>query len=189
MKVAGVVLAAGGSSRLGEPKQLVHLGGITLLERAVAVMLEAACDPVVVVLGASAARISAECDLSRAWVVVNAGWTEGMGSSIRAGMELVTGFRDVSGAVVMTCDMPAVTASHLRLVMEGGTEIVSSRYAGRNGVPAYFPRASFAGLLELRGDMGARELLQGSSAAELEGGELDIDTQDGVERVRERFGA
>lgn len=189
MKTAGLVLAAGSSSRLGEPKQLVKIGDKTLLERAVSVALDAGCAPMVVVLGSSAARISAECDLSRAWVVVNAGWAEGMGSSIRAGMELVAGFNDVSGALVMTCDMPAVTASHLRSLMEDGAELMASQYAGRRGVPAYFPRASFGQLMELRGDAGARELLQGSRAVELEGGELDIDTPDGVELARERFGA
>ena len=68
----------------------------------------------VVVLGAHARQIEAACDLRRAWVVVHAGWAEGMGSSLRAGMELVQGFAEVSGVVVLTCDMPEVTAEHLR---------------------------------------------------------------------------
>ena len=184
MSVAAMVLAAGASTRLGEPKQLVMLGGETLLERAVRVAREAGCLPVVVVLGASARLIQAGCELGDAVVVVNEDWTEGMGSSVRAGARALT---DVDGCVVLTCDMPAVTAAHLRELMTSG-EVTASAYVGRRGVPAYFPAGSFASLMELHGDAGARELLRSARSVELIGGELDVDTMTDLESVRDLFG-
>lgn len=180
---AAVVLAAGASSRLGEPKQLVTLAGETLLERAIRTAREADCSPVVVVLGAAAERIAEQCDLSDAVVVVNELWSEGMGSSVRLGVAAVQG---ADGVVLMTCDQPAVTAAHLRALMASGG-VVGSAYAGRVGVPAYFPAAEFAGLLALRGDRGARELLRGMAAVDLPGGEVDVDTVEDLARAEELF--
>jgi molybdenum cofactor cytidylyltransferase len=182
-----VVLAAGASTRLGEPKQLVRLGGETLLERTVRVAREAGCEPVVVVLGASAAMIQEECRLDEVCVVMNEDWASGMGGSIGAG---VRALGDVDGCVVMTCDMPAVTASHLRRLIEGGGagEVVASSYAGRQGVPAYFPVSAFVELKALRGDVGARGMLQGGKFVELMDGELDVDVVEDLERVRELLG-
>ncbi len=198
MTKAAVVLAAGASTRLGEPKQMLEAGGMTLLDRAVRTAFAAGCEPVVVVLGASAAAIAERCDLRRAWVVVNAGWAEGMGSSVRAGVELAAGFAEVSGLVLMTCDMPGVSAEHLRALAGSGGEVVASGYAGREGtgggggarrgVPAFFPRVSFAALLGLRGEAGARELLREVRVIALAGGEMDVDTPEDAERVRRAFG-
>jgi CTP:molybdopterin cytidylyltransferase MocA len=169
---AAVVLAAGASTRLGEPKQLVVIGGETLLDRAVRAAREAGCSPVVVVLGAEAERIAERCELGDAVVVVNPEWKEGMASSIHVGVGAVGG---ADGVVLMTCDQPAVTAEHLLVLVASG-EVTASAYAGRQGVPAYFPAAAFAELLELRGDAGARELLRQAPTVELVGGELDVDT-------------
>ena len=181
---AALVLAAGASTRLGEPKQLVRLGEETLLDRTVRIANEAGLMPIVVVLGAAAKRVEEGCDLRSVWVVVHAGWAEGMGSSIRAGMELVQGFPEVSGAVVMTCDMPGVTPGHLQGLIPETEEIVASTYEGRQGVPAYFPRATFPELLELRGDAGARTILLRARTRMLAGGEMDVDTVADVERLR-----
>jgi molybdenum cofactor cytidylyltransferase len=187
MSVAAVVLAAGASTRLGEMKQLVFLGDETLLERAVRVAREAECSPVVVVLGAGCAQVVGNSLLGDAVQVINDKWEEGMASSIRLGVNSL-GFasKEVDGVVVMTCDQPAVTAAHLRGLM--GAEMKASRYAGRNGVPAFFPREDFGRLLELTGDVGARELLRGAPFVELAGGELDVDTPEDLERMRELFG-
>jgi molybdenum cofactor cytidylyltransferase len=183
MGVAAVVLAAGASSRLGSPKQLAMLGGETLLERAVRVAREAGCSPVVVVLGASAYVIQARCKLGDSIVVLNKDWVEGMGASVRVGVGVLG---EVDGCVVMTCDMPAVTVAHLRALMVSG-EVMASSYAGRRGVPAYLPVSTFPELLTLRGDAGARELLQAARTQELVGGEMDVDTADDLQRVRELF--
>jgi len=180
---AAVVLAAGASTRLGEPKQLAWLAGETLLERAVRTAREAGCSPVVVVLGAEAERIAEQCDLSDAVVVINNAWGEGMASSIRCG---VGKLQDAEGVVLMTCDQPAVTAAHLRALMATG-EATASHYAGRNGVPAYLPAASFAQLMKLRGDSGARELLREAAAIDLAHGELDVDTAEDLAEAERRF--
>jgi CTP:molybdopterin cytidylyltransferase MocA len=107
-----------------------------------------------------------------------------MASSIRLG---VGKLQDADGVVLMTCDQPAVTAAHLRALMKTG-EATASAYAGRHGVPAYLPAATFAQLMELRGDSGARDLLGGATTVELAGGELDIDTAEDFARARELFG-
>ena len=181
---AAVILAAGASTRLGEPKQLVRLGGETLLERAVRVAREAGCEPVVVVLGAEAERVLAACDLRGARVVRNEQWREGMASSVRVGVAAADG---ADGVVLMTCDQPAVTAEHLRALMVSGA-VTASAYSGRRGVPAYFPASCFAELMRLTGDAGARELLREASVIDLPGGELDVDTEADQSKAMKRFG-
>lgn len=183
MRVGAVILAAGASKRLGKPKQLLTLGGETLLERAVRVAHAAGCSPVVVVLGASAEVIRAGCELDDAVVVVNEDWAEGMGSSVRVGVGAV---QDLDACVVMTCDMPAVTAGHLWALMSSG-EVTASSYSGKRGVPAYFPVAAFQSLMELRGDSGAKDLLRSARSVELVGGELDVDTMEDLTRSRALF--
>jgi molybdenum cofactor cytidylyltransferase len=188
MSVAAVVLAAGASTRLGEPKQLVVLGGETLLERAVRVAREAACLPVVVVLGAEYAQVLGNSMLGDVVTVINDKWQEGMASSIRLGVRtLGLSATDAEGVLLMTCDQPAVTVKHLvHLTLRD--EVKASRYAGKNGVPAFFPKRYFDKLMELKGDAGARELLAEARYEELENGELDVDTMKDLERARELFG-
>lgn len=188
MRVAGVVLAAGASTRLGEPKQLVRLGGETLLERSVRVAREAGCEPVVVVLGASYLDVLANTVLGDAVPVINDMWAEGMANSIRLGVRsLQFVAKTAKGAVLMACDQPAVTAAHLGALMASGERTASS-YAGRRGVPAYFPAKAFPSLMELRGDAGARELLRGADAIDLADGELDVDTAEDLAEAERRFG-
>jgi len=188
MSIAAVVLAAGASTRLGEPKQLATLGGETLLERAVRVAREAGCSPVVVVVGAHHVQVLGSNVLGDAVPVINDEWEEGMASSIRLGVRaLAFAARDAEGVLLMTCDQPAVTAKHLlRLMMRA--EVKASRYAGKNGVPAFFPARYFEKLTELEGDTGARELLAQARYEELENGELDVDTVEDLKRARELFG-
>jgi CTP:molybdopterin cytidylyltransferase MocA len=107
-----------------------------------------------------------------------------MGTTLSRG---VRAFEDVQGTLVMTCDMPAVTADHLR-TLAASKQVAASSYGGRKGVPAYFPRDQFPKLLELKGDIGARELLRLAHGVELPGGELDVDTTDGLAKARSVFG-
>lgn len=188
MSIPAVVLAAGASSRLGEPKQLIRLGGENLLERAVRVAREAGCEPVVVVVGSEFARVLGDSVLGDVVTVINDKWKEGMASSIRLGVgALKSAAKDAEGAVLMTCDQPAVTAKHLGL-LTSRAEVKASRYAGRNGVPAFFPKRDFEALMGLAGDKGARELLAEARYEELENGDLDVDTAEDLVRTREIFG-
>ncbi|MGD0443392.1 MAG: nucleotidyltransferase family protein [Edaphobacter sp.] len=188
MGVPALVLAAGASKRLGEPKQLVVIGGETLLERTVRVAREAGCSPVVVVVGADYVQVLANSVLGDVVTVINDRWEEGMASSIRLGvrtLEFVA--KGAEGVLLMTCDQPALTVEHLsRLMLRA--EVKASRYAGKNGVPAFFPKEYFGSLMELKGDVGARELLADARYEELENGELDVDTSEDLEKARELFG-
>lgn len=185
--IAAVVLAAGASTRLGKPKQLVAIAGETLLERAVHTAREAGCSPVVVVLGARHIEILEHSKLGNAVPVINSEWMEGMASSIRLGVTTLGSVAGVvEGVLLLACDQPAATASHLRALMTSH-EMIASAYAGRRGVPAYFPASAFAGLLELRGDRGARELLQTAKAINLPDGEVDVDTVEDLARAEKLF--
>ena len=107
---AAVILAAGPSSRMGSPKQLLALEGQSLLRRAAATALSSSCRPVIVVLGAHADRLQRELMGLDATVVENVAWQDGIGSSVRCGIEAVRHARDVDSAVLMVCDQPLVTS-------------------------------------------------------------------------------
>lgn len=188
MSTGCVILAAGASSRLGQPKQLVRWGDETLLGRAVRVAREAGCHPVVVILGADAEQIQAKSLLHGAEIVMNTYWSGGMGTSLRIGIEALDG--RVGAGILMTCDQPAVNPAHLRQLILQSWEAscaIASSYAGRNGVPACFPAATFPKLMKLGGDQGARVLLANAPSIALLGGELDIDTPEALARARAHF--
>jgi molybdenum cofactor cytidylyltransferase len=183
MSVAAIIVAAGASSRLGQPKQLVLVDGEPLLQRAIRCAGEAGAMPVFVVLGAYRERIEKALELCDVTVIPNANWEEGLASSIRVGVK-AAGAVGVAGVLLMTCDQPRVTVEHLRMMIEKfGSELnpvlIASTYAGIRGTPAIFPRTMFADLMGLRGDKGARGLLAKTSLPlmeiPLEGGEVDID--------------
>ena len=185
MKTAAIVLAAGASRRLGQPKQDVLLGGETLLERTVRIAALAGLDPIYAVIASD--RLPSP--KLAAILLHNPDAAEGMASSLRTG---VVAARNacVDGVVILACDQPAVTAEHLRRLLESsdhGTRTVASAYAGRKGVPAYFPGSAFERLLELRGDSGARDLIATAHAIPLANGELDIDTAEDLARARVLF--
>lgn len=184
MTVAAVVLAAGASRRLGRPKQTVVLGGETLVERAVRMAFEAGLSPVIVVVrdGWITGLRERGCE-----VVVNVHADEGMASSIRCGVERASDLH-VDGVVVMACDQVALRAEHLRSLVGEGGRVTGSGYAGRVGIPAYFPAASFVDLLELQGDVGARALLRGAAAVVEESLALDVDTEADLEQGRRLLG-
>jgi molybdenum cofactor cytidylyltransferase len=182
MPVPAILLAAGASTRLGQPKQLLVHQGETLIERAIRLAAEAGASPVFAVLGARFELVSATILLNRAIKVVNDNWEQGIASSIHAGLRALD--TAAPGALILTCDQPRLTAAHLRALLDAFAAqsepgIVASAYAGALGVPAVFPRSMFADLLALRGDKGARSLfvkpLSPLIAIEFDGGEMDID--------------
>jgi molybdenum cofactor cytidylyltransferase len=169
--------------RLGKPKQLACLNGETLLDRAIQIAKAADCMPIVVVLGAFEELIRSQCNLQEVIVVSNPDWGEGMGASLACGVRTLG---ETEGALVMTCDMPAVTADHLRALASSGA-LRASSYANRKGVPAFFPSALFAQLRDRKGDSGARDLLKSAEAIELKQGELDIDTPEDLALAHAAF--
>ena len=115
MTVAGVLLAAGGSRRLGSPKQLLTTSGVTLVELAAGQLIAAGCSPILVVLGAQAAAVRDAVLLLPVECVENATWERGMGTSIATAIEHLNAarFSSVGAAMVVSCDMPTVTVEHL----------------------------------------------------------------------------
>lgn len=191
--IAAVVLAAGASTRLGKPKQLIETDGESLLRRTVRLALEAKCAPVFVVLGSEAGRMLAEIAVLPATPVVHEGWSEGMGSSLRRGIEAVCAIQPQPEAVLLlVCDQPGLTVEHLRrLTAEQNADagrISASGYAGRAGVPAVFGRDFFAELLKLQGDTGAREVIrrhpEATKTLAWAGGEVDVDRPEDLARLR-----
>ena len=160
-----VLLAAGASTRMGRPKQLLPVRGKPLLRHVVESVLTEPVSPVIVVLGANAPEIAPCLDGLRVHVVVNAGWGEGMGSSLRIGLEaLITSTPTVGGIIVALADQPDLPTGHLAALIERqratGRSIVASESEGVHGPPVLFTRKFFRALLALRGDTGARSLLR-----------------------------
>jgi CTP:molybdopterin cytidylyltransferase MocA len=189
-----MVLAAGASRRLGQPKQLLMLDGETLLARSVRLANEAGAAPVLVVLGANSELIGSAIPAGSATVVMNENWEQGIASSIHAGLKaLDPAESDVGGVLILACDQPRLSAEHLRELIQSlagqrETSIVASAYAGVHGIPAVFPREAFPHLLALSGDKGARALLMQPPcpliALAFEGGEVDIDRPDDLEQLQ-----
>ncbi|MGQ0834804.1 MAG: nucleotidyltransferase family protein [Gammaproteobacteria bacterium] len=156
-----LVLAAGASTRFGSPKQLVRIGGRPLLHTVVGRAVEVAGHSVTVVLGAHSVELTALLRHSPASVIVNREWSEGIASSIRAGVARLPGSCD--GALIVLADQVAVTTEDLRRLSGAWRRqpefLVAAQYNGITGVPAIFPRTSFADLGALRGDRGAQLLL------------------------------
>jgi molybdenum cofactor cytidylyltransferase len=184
-KIGLILLAAGASTRLGEPKQELPYQGKTLLQRAAQAALDSACTPVVVVLGADTAAGLPEIASKPLVKVYNPEWEEGMASSIRHGLTaLLSAEPVISGAILMVCDQPYVDAPLLnslcRTEQETGKGIVACTYKYTLGTPVLFGKAYFQELLELTGQEGAKKLLyrhkEEVAAIPFPLGAVDIDT-------------
>lgn len=187
-----IVLAAGGSTRMGRPKQLLKYNGKTLLGLAIEAALGSVCRPVIVVIGANAQAMQAVIGETGARAICNPGWEEGMASSIRLGLAEMQ--RETAGeatAVVFTlCDQPFVTSATINRLVDcniarapllAACEFDSDGEITR-GVPALFSRALFGELLEVTGAEGAKVVIN-RHAAEAEfihapEAVFDVDTPD-----------
>jgi molybdenum cofactor cytidylyltransferase len=183
--IGALILAAGGSSRLGQPKQFLVYRGKSLLRRATDAAEKAGCFPIVVVAGRDCARVAEEVGASLVRVVENREWERGVGVSIRVGMRALLDAAPSMGAVaIMVCDQPFVDAEKIAaLALRHGEQhgrIVASSYKGTLGVPAVFDRVYFSELQNLPDDHGAKPLFALHREALIpvpfpEGG-IDIDT-------------
>ncbi|MEM7085315.1 MAG: nucleotidyltransferase family protein [Bacteroidota bacterium] len=186
--IAVLILAAGGSKRMGAPKQLLPWGDSTLLGHTVNIALQLPCNQVVVVLGAHAEEIKETILTDAVLVFEHERWEEGMGTSIAWGISrLIKSVPEIDGILILLADQPLVTPTYLNTIMAsfspGKQQIIATSYDGqKQGVPALFDAAYLDELLTLKGDKGAREILQKyKSKLELHSaaGQLsDIDTLD-----------
>jgi molybdenum cofactor cytidylyltransferase len=159
--VGAVILAAGGSSRMGEPKQLLTIAGQPMVRRVTQGVCAAGLDQVVVVVGAHAQAVQKALGGLAVQIVHNRAWAEGMSSSLRTGLDALR--RDIQAALVVLADQPGLTPDLVRsLVVHYQTTrapIVAPFYRGRRGNPVLFDRALFADLRGVEGDQGGRDLL------------------------------
>jgi molybdenum cofactor cytidylyltransferase len=185
-----ILLAAGGSTRMGTPKQLLPFGDTTLLRHAVETALASDCDPVLVVLGAAAESAAAAIAGLPVDAVTNVDWAKGMGTSLRLGLRTVLETTAPAAVVVMVCDQPAVTAvliGELIDAYKAGATLVAAEYSGIIGVPALIGREWFEELLALGDDAGARALLKRHpdrvKPIPFPQGALDVDTPEDYQRL------
>ena len=191
--VAIILLAGGGSARLGRPKQLLAYQGQTLLRYSLQVALDSYAQPIIAVLGADADKMQEEINNARVQVAVNREWQEGMASSIRCGIKAINEISaKAEGVIIMVCDQPFVTAQLLNQLItahqETGKPIVASGYDNTFGPPVFFHHSLFNELLQLKGDIGARGIIK-QHLNEVEvvpfpAGTYDIDTEADYEKVK-----
>jgi molybdenum cofactor cytidylyltransferase len=189
----GLVLAAGGSRRLGTPKQLLVFRGEPLVRRAARVAVDAGLWPVVVVVGARCDEVRGALAGLPVATVSNPEFEAGLAGSIQRGLARLSECAPGAlGVVLLTCDQPLVEPAHVAALVEAaratGRPIAASSYADALGIPALFAAALFAELHALSGDAGGRALLARDpdrvARVPLPGGELDVDTLEDWERVR-----
>jgi molybdenum cofactor cytidylyltransferase len=161
-RVAGIVLAAGASTRMGADKLLLVVGGEPLLRRSVRVALAGGLDPVIVVLGPGAAAPRNAIDGLPCTVAVNLDPARGLGSSLAAGMAVVP--PDAAAAVVTLPDMPRVTAEMISALASRwratGAPIVLSDYAGTVAPPVLYARPLFPELSALDGESAGKAIVE-----------------------------
>ena len=188
-KVGIVLLAAGASSRMGTPKQLLKLQGVSLVRRAAGHALDSGCEPVVVVLGANAEMIASELNGLAVSIAVNREWAAGMSSSIRCGLQALLALDPHLKAVILFLgDQPNVTRNSLQRLttahVQSGSALVAASYSGRIGTPAFFSRVFFDELSQLDGQGGAKSFLErhaaGVLAIDIPEAAWDLDTPEDV---------
>jgi molybdenum cofactor cytidylyltransferase len=198
MRLAAVVLAAGGSTRFGKPKQFALFQGETFIARMVTAAIEAGCARVVVVTGEDSTQVSLELSGLAVSIAMNPNWQSGLGSSIAVGIRHAMDLTpDLEAVVLLTCDQPFVTvavlAQLIQLRLTSGKPIIASAYAETIGIPALFDRSCFPDLLRLKGDSGAKGIIltrpQDVASFDFPAGEIDIDTAADYEKLDQPLAA
>lgn len=194
MIIATIILAAGGSTRLGEPKQLLTDEGTTLVRRITEAALSLQTGPVLVVLGANEEHIRPELVDLPIHTPVNSHWQDGLASSIQVGLQRMCD-EPVDAFLIVLTDQPSVTAELLQALIttqqQTGRGIVACRYGelGHLGVPALFDIRYRSEFMRLSGDMGARKLIQqyANDCSEIPFplASIDLDTRQDVDAWRD----
>ena len=192
MKTGIILLAAGSSSRLGRPKQLVELGGKTLIQNAIEEAKKCQADSMVVVLGWNPDLIQTGFESKNVNVVFNKSWEEGMASSMQTGLKFLIENSQTDQVILMLCDQPFVDAVLLNRLIEekesSGKGIIACSYSETMGVPALFDASYFNELLSLKGSEGAKKVIFNHSedvlALDIPEGSIDLDTEDDLKKIK-----
>jgi molybdenum cofactor cytidylyltransferase len=186
MNTAIIILAAGASSRMGVPKQLLLVDGKTLIKRVCDTSLDTPCHPIVLVLGANRNLIRKETERMPITVIDNPHWENGMSSSIKMGLAgAYMTEKAIEAVIFLTVDMPYVSSELINKMIEKAKsdekiEIVACKYENQMGIPVLFKRSLFTNLLELSGDEGAKKVVVKNkdkvAFIDFPQGKLDLDT-------------
>ncbi len=188
-----VILAAGASTRMGQPKQLLSYRGKTLVRHAAETALSVQGAPVVIVLGAELEKIAPALTGLPVIIAENADWRDGMGGSVRTGLgALLAAHPETVAAIFLVCDQPFLSAKTLAVLIakhrETNRAIVASAYGGALGVPALFHRSLFPELLALQREKGAKHIIQihreEAVGVSFEDGAFDLDTPSDCGRLQ-----
>ncbi|ARV57642.1 4-diphosphocytidyl-2C-methyl-D-erythritol synthase [Nostocales cyanobacterium HT-58-2] len=191
--IGAIILAAGASTRMGQPKQLLYFQGRSFLRHSVEVVVASVCQPIVVVVGAYAEKMRHEVSQLPVLVVENPQWYEGMGASIQVGMTALNAFgKEIEGVVLTLCDQPFVSCDVINQLVatyhSTGQGIIASEYADTLGVPALFHYKFFSDLTNLKASSGAKQIIQKYSQEVFRlpftAGAIDIDTPQDYERLQ-----
>lgn len=189
MKIGAVVLAAGGSLRLGQAKQLLTYRGKAFVRLSAEAALDSGCSPVVIVLGQEREKITTELHNLPVELVFNRNWERGIGSSISAAVKAAS---HCDALIILACDQPYVTSALLNKIIAAHQEtemsMVASAYADTVGVPALFAHRWFEQLLSLGDNQGAKSLLTARldevGQVDFPQGAIDIDTSGDYETLQ-----
>ena len=186
MNTAIIILAAGASSRMGAPKQLLLVDGKTLIKRTCDTAMDTPCHPIVLVLGANRNLIRKETERMPITVIDNPQWENGMSSSIKMGLAgAYMTEKAIEAVIFLTVDMPYVSSELINKMIEKAKfdekiEIVACKYENQMGIPVLFKRSLFTNLLELSGDEGAKKVVVKNkdkvAFIDFPQGKLDLDT-------------
>jgi molybdenum cofactor cytidylyltransferase len=189
-KTGIIILAAGNSARMGEPKQLLMYKNKTFLQHIICEAKEALMDPVICVTGFQSARIAESISGMGVSIVYNEQWPEGIGSGISKGIKQLS-LWNVEAVILAVSDQPHVSAALFKKMLDtkirSGKKIVACSYAGTLGTPVLFSKDFFDRLKFLNGNQGAKNLVKSNPldvcSVEFENGNIDIDTKEDYEKL------
>ncbi len=184
-KNAIIILAAGNSSRMGQPKQLLDIHGKKLLAYVVNQACQSKADLVFVVLGSKSEMFITSLDQSQVEIIINKDWKKGMGNSLKRGVTEATQRYDLESVIISVCDQPFLSSDIFDQLLskKDQFEIIASAYSdGNYGPPTRFAKSQFDNLLTIGDAQGARSLIKGFKGTlglvPFHKGEIDMDTKD-----------
>ena len=190
--LAVIILAAGASRRMGQPKQLLPYQGQTLLSYVTKCAIASSSSLAVVILGANADKIEPQINQLPVQIVKNTDWNEGISSSIRCGITYIKEqFPSINGIVFLTCDQPFISVAIIEELIDAYNltkkPIIASKYGNTIGIPALFYRSFFSELMQLEGDRGAKKIINKYQEQVYEidfpRGEIDLDTFENYQQL------